>query len=466
MTLTSAFSAALSGLSASARRAEVLSANIANAQTPGYVRRQVDLTAAGPEAGRVGVQVRGIVRAQDAALLADRRLAQAGSAGAEVAVGFLKTAEDAFGPPDQPGSLGARLARLDSALVTASAQPGSDARLAEVQGALASLALGLQQATAAVQSARQAADTRIAAEVGVLTTSLAQIDQLNDSIAADRAAGTDISPSLDERQRLVDRLSAIVPVREVLRDRDRIALYSTGGAILLEDNPVMLTFDRSAVIGAEDTALGGIRLNDRPLNMGAGGVLDGGSLAALFQLRDGLAPQAQARLDRVAADLAGRLAATDSHDGRGWLTDRGRPLDPAQQTGLAGRLAVNARLDPAQGGALWRLRDGLAATQPGASGNGARLTAQAEALAAAQGSPSVSGLLADLLGQTAQARLGAESQASFAAARTATLEQAEKEKGVDTDAELQDLMQVEQAYGANAKVIQTLDDLMKLLLGV
>jgi flagellar hook-associated protein 1 FlgK len=466
MSLSSAFSAALSGLSASARRADVVSSNIANAQTPGYVRRQVDLAPAGPEAGRSGVQVRGIIRVQDMALLAGRRLAQAASAGAEVAAGFLKTAEDAFGTPDQPGSLGARLARLDSALTTASAQPGNDARLAEVQGALVSLTQGLRQATATVQSARQTADTRIGVEVGRLNTALAQVDALNNRIAADRAAGNDIAPLLDQRQILVDGIAALVPLREVARDQDRIALYTTGGAILLEDSPVRLDFDRTSVIGAEDTTLGGLRLNDRPLNMGAGGVMDGGSLGALFRLRDSLAPQAQARLDSVAANLAGRLAATDSHAGMGWLTDRGRPLDPARQTGLAGRLALNARLDSAQGGAVWRLRDGLSAAQPGALGNGGLLTAQASALAAGQGGQSLSGLMADLLGQTSQARLDADAQASFATARTATLEQAEQESGVDTDAELQDLMQVEQAYGANAKVIQTLDDLMKLLLGM
>lgn len=466
MTLTSAFSAALSGLSASARRAEVVSANIANAQTPGYARRQVELTVAGPEAGRVGVQVRGIVRAQDAALLAERRLAQASSAGAEVVAGFLKTAESAFGAPDQQGSLGSRLARLDSALITASAQPGSEARLAEVKGALASLTLGLRQGTTVVQSARQTADARIAEEVEVLNTSLEQIASLNDSIAADRAAGADISPLLDQRQRLVDRIATILPVREVTRDQDRIGLYTTGGAILLQDSPARLDFDRSATIGAEDTDLGGLRLNERPLRMASGGVLDGGSLGALFRLRDELAPQVQARLDHVAVDLAARFAATDSHAGVGWLTDRDRPLDATRQTGLAGRLAVNQRLEPAQGGALWRLRDGLAAAHPGAADNGGLLTAQAAALTSAQGTQSASGLMAELLGQTAQARLDADSRASFATARMATLEQTEQEKGVDTDAELQDLMQVEQAYGANAKVIQTLDDLMKLLLGV
>ena len=37
-----------------------------------------------------------------------------------------------------------------------------------------------------------------------------------------------------ERQRLVDTISAIVPVREVPRDHNQIALFTTGGATLLE----------------------------------------------------------------------------------------------------------------------------------------------------------------------------------------------------------------------------------------
>ena len=39
-------------------------------------------------------------------------------------------------------------------------------------------------------------------------------------------------------------------------------------------------------------------------------------------------------------------------------------------------------------------------------------------------------------------------------------------QGVDTDAELQELMQVEQAYSANARVMQTMDELLKKLMGL
>jgi flagellar hook-associated protein 1 FlgK len=38
--------------------------------------------------------------------------------------------------------------------------------------------------------------------------------------------------------------------------------------------------------------------------------------------------------------------------------------------------------------------------------------------------------------------------------------------GVDTDAELQILLQVEQAFSANARVVQTIDDLIQQLIGL
>ena len=39
------------------------------------------------------------------------------------------------------------------------------------------------------------------------------------------------------------------------------------------------------------------------------------------------------------------------------------------------------------------------------------------------------------------------------------------EDGVDTDRELQRLMLIEQAYAANARVLQTVDDMMNALMG-
>ena len=76
MSISRSLSIAGSGLSANARLAEIVSANIANALTEGYARRTVALSSAAQEGG---VRITGILRQTDTSLIADRRLAQAGA---------------------------------------------------------------------------------------------------------------------------------------------------------------------------------------------------------------------------------------------------------------------------------------------------------------------------------------------------------------------------------------------------
>ena len=63
-------------------------------------------------------------------------------------------------------------------------------------------------------------------------------------------------------------------------------------------------------------------------------------------------------------------------------------------------------------------------------------------------------------------RVRADGEQSFTSARHTALKELELSKGVDTDAELQDLMQIEQHYAANARVMSTVDDLMQTLLSI
>src|SRR5690554_1192928 len=117
MSLTSALSNALSGLAANTRAAGIVSANLANIQTDGYGRREIALShdARGPSGG---VRVTGVTRHVDAAILSDRRLADSALAHSETRTQFLQEVQSSIGTPDQPGSLSARIAALEAALVT------------------------------------------------------------------------------------------------------------------------------------------------------------------------------------------------------------------------------------------------------------------------------------------------------------------------------------------------------------
>jgi flagellar hook-associated protein 1 FlgK len=375
------------------------------------------------------------------------------------------------------------VAAFDQALLEASARPEQSARLQAVANTAKQLIGGLAAATDDIQAARATADRQIADEVGKLNATLAQLQEINVNLRSFSGTGRDISALLDERQRLVDTISAIVPVREVPRDRDQIALFTAGGATLLEGSASVFGFTPTHTITPEMTqaagGLSGITINGKPYDTaGSASPILGGTLGGLFALRDELAVSAQGKLDAVARDLVERfsasgLDATQLPGAPGLFTDTGAAFLPADETGLAGRLRLNAAADPDQGGALFRLRDGLGALVEGPPGNGALLKALQGALAGAKplsstgfsaGTRSFAALVGDAMSDGSARRLAAEAEQSFSGARLTALTDLEAQNGIDTDQEMQTLLVIEKNYAANAKVIQAVSDMMDTLI--
>ncbi|HLQ17873.1 MAG TPA: flagellar basal body rod C-terminal domain-containing protein, partial [Tabrizicola sp.] len=304
---------------------------------------------------------------------------------------------------------------------------------------------------------------------------------LNVNLRSFSGSGRDISALLDQRQQLVDQISAIVPVREVPRDLDQIALFTTGGASLLEGSAAVFGFtpvhtvtpDMSQALGG----LSGITINGRPFDTaGSASPILGGTLGALFAVRDELAVGAQGKLDAAARDLVERFSGLDptlAPGATGIFTDGGGAFDPLNEIGLAGRLQLNPAADPSQGGALFRLRDGLGAATEGPPGNGSLLSTLHAALTGIRplastgftaGNRSFAGLTSDILSEASAHRLSAESEKSFTAARLTALTDLEAQNGIDTDQEMQELLVIEKNYAANAKVIQAAADMIDILI--
>lgn len=480
MSLSSALSNALSGLTASSRGASVISSNLANVLTEGYAVRDLSLSSRSSGSDG-GVMINGVTRLVDHALLRDRRLADGAQADAQTRSGYLSRLAVLTGDPTDGQSLTGLMAEFESSLITAASMPESETRLELAVSAASALTDHLNSLSLGVQSLRTEADQSIAKQVDRLNVALKNVEELNRDIISARAQGREIAGLMDQRQALVDEISAIVPVQELQRDMGAIALMTPGGAVLLDGQAAAISFTAHHTVGAqmslENGLLSGLQINGSDVSARDGAAMSGGSLGAQFAARDDILPAIQAELDTIALDLierfGGGLDGTIAATAPGLFTDSGGSA--GNLTGISGRISLNALADPEQGGAAWRLRDGLGATVQSSGGNASLLQALQNALTAQQvptaphlggASRDAKGLVSDFMSAIGNRETQTDKELSFAAARQSELQEMELALGVDSDLELQKLMLVERAYAANAKIVQAVDDMLQQLMEI
>lgn len=477
MTLAAAMSTAGSGLAAIARGTDIMAGNIANAATPGYGRREVVLANL-PEGG---VRVASVARIVSASLVGDARAAGATVGYGQTIAAFRASFEEALGTAGGGATLSDKVGALEASLIAAASRPEAEGRLSAAAAAARQLTSGITAAATTIEDLRTEADRGIGDDVSRLLSALNDVGQLNRAIITDKANGRDTASLVDERQRAIDAVSTIVPIREVPRDSGRIALFTAGGATLLDGaDPVDLTFAPAGRLGPQmqvDTPpVGRLVMNGEVVTADQMGLFAGGSLEARFTIRDQLAPEAQAGLDAFARDLVERFAdptldPTLGATVRGLFIDGGG-TDPLQERGLANRLGLPASL-PADGSADWRLRDGLGAMAPGEVGRPTLLTALSERLAAARitvstgvtsGTRTAAGFAADLAALASTRRVQADGTLARSTAHADALKTDLLADGVDTDTEMRRLVELENAYAANARVIRAADEMLARIL--
>lgn len=481
MSIGAAFNAAGSGLTASARLAETISANVANALTEGYARRSVGLSSVPLGGHGSGVRVLGTARAEQAQITAERRIMDAESGAARAIAEARERVLAAVGMPGEAGSLAARVTAFETALLAAAASPSASLKLEQAAEAARSLVGAINDAAEAMAAIRTDAEAEIERQVGVLNSTLHDIAALNRKIRIGMQQGLETASLEDERTRALDRIADIVPLRTVRREGGEIAIYTANGGVLLDGRVWELAFERTLpVITPEMTGplppLGqdrGSASGPEAVSATGAGLMAGGSLGALFEVRDSIAPAMAGDLDAFAGDLVARFADLTEFNGgeAGLFTDPG-----AGGAGIAARLELNPLVDPAHGGEARRLRDGLASAAPGPVGFGGHLQALVDAMTESRNpgnmvSTSAAATAAGLAAEIgawfgAQAAQAEEARAFFAGQSAILGEREASLLGVDTDAELQFLMLVEQSYAANARVLTVIDSLLRQLLEI
>lgn len=485
MSISIALSNALSGLGAVSRGTEVVSSNLANALTPGYGARELQLSSRTLGGNGGGVRVEGINRLVPAAILADHRIAESSLGSSSTLASFQVAMESAVGSVNQSDSLTAILSEFQAALTSAAAIPDSDAELRNVAESAVSLSNKINYIAIELQKARTMADKSIEGDVGRLNTALSEVARLNRLVTIAQAKGQDASALIDARQATIDGISDIVPIKEVQRDNGMISLFTKGGATLIDGlKPAKIEFSSAGTVSYQMSNSGGqlstltvdgVALTQAQMNM-----FKGGGLAANFNIRDNLAPQYQQQLDTLAKNLYDRLSAPSVDDTlalgeAGLFTDAQSALDTHSTLGFANRIAVNNAIIPDGGGELWRIRDGMHATQSGPPGEGGRILNILDAISTPKYSTGsgTSGALkslfssvSDLQSFVANNRVKSEASEAHDATYASTIKSSLLAHGVDSDKEMETLLQLERSYAANAKVIQAVNDMLDSILRI
>ena len=502
MGLNSALSIAAGGLANINAQFALISQNVANAATPGYtveISNQQALTADGVG---MGVQTGPATLQIDQALQTSVLHQNATVTGLQTTQTSLQAIDSVLGTPGSGSDIGSLLGNLQDSFSTLLTDPGNQTQQSAVVSAATTLAQGINSLSATYATQRQGAQNDLESAVTTLNSTLATIGQLSNEIIALKPTNLSTADLENQRNSAVQTLSQLLPVKTVEQPNGDLSLFtSTGLTLPTRDGATPFSMASSSTPAGSYYPGGGIA----GIMLGGTDVtsqMTGGQIGADITLRDTTLPTDQAELDEFAQGLSSRFAG----QGLTLFTDPSGNVPagggiPAQSgyVGYAGTIQVNAAVaaDPSL------VRDGTNAVAgtgftPNPSGGPAGFTGLISSVVnytfgtqvqsgIAQPAMNTSGLGAsgtltapfdaagDTLSTFATSLVSAQSQQSAAITSSVTTEQALQTSlnakvsavsGVNMDTEVSQMLSLQNAYGANARVIAGVQAMFTQLLQV
>src|ERR1700722_1119728 len=166
MGLSSALAIAMSGLRANQAALSIVSGNVANAQTPGYVVQTPNQIEVATGATGTSVDVTGVSRQLDQYVQSQLRTETSGSGFADQMSNILGQLQSVYGTPGGDGTLETTYNNFTSALQALSTSQGSESAQTAALGAAQSLAQSLNATSQGIQTLR----TNVSQDIGSSVT--------------------------------------------------------------------------------------------------------------------------------------------------------------------------------------------------------------------------------------------------------------------------------------------------------
>ena len=321
MSLSSALSTAMAGLSVNQAALSIVSSNVANAQTPGYVTRTLDQIEVAGSSSDAGASVRsiGVNRQINLYLQSQLRTETSGGAYADQMSNVLGRLQNLYGTPGGTGSLETAYNNFTSALQALSANSGTSSARSLALTTAQSLAQQLNTTTQGVQELRSNAEQDIGISVTQANNDITQIAKLNSQLQSLPATDNNAATLMDQRDSAINDLSKLMDIRVVTDNANQATVYTTSGLQLVGNQASLLSFSGQGTLNASS------QWNSNPALSGAGALtltfangasvdliatnsIRSGRIGADLTLRDSSLVQAQTQLDQMAATLASSLS--------------------------------------------------------------------------------------------------------------------------------------------------------------
>ncbi|HEY7457849.1 MAG TPA: flagellar hook-associated protein FlgK [Xanthobacteraceae bacterium] len=314
MSLGNAISAALSGLRATQTGVGLIADNIANADTPGYVRKSVIQTTTAAGSGG-GVRVVGVQRELDIFVQRQLRAELSGASYADKISSYYGRIEQVYGRPGGINALDTLFNNFTNSLQALVTSPESVSGRTQVLNEAAVLAQHLNAMSADIQALRSEAEFAIAGSVQRVNEILTQIEEISNRIIGANQASAEIASLHDTRDTLIAELATLVDIQTVDAADGQIAIFTTSGVSLFDRKAARLEFDGRDNLNAlafwdsdpTKRNVGTITLtspNGYQVDLVADKSLRSGTIAAHLEMRDKTLVEAQAQLDEIAHSLA------------------------------------------------------------------------------------------------------------------------------------------------------------------
>lgn len=310
--LTSVLLSGLSGLRASQTAMGVISQNIANANTPSYVRTEVTLQARSQLGAGAGVEVSNIRRAADQFLATASYIAESARGASAARSNLLERAQASFGNPASDATMFAALDDFWSAMTEIGVDPASTLRRGDAISALQNVFSEIQRVGQTLQDLIAEADGRIADAVDQAQDLMNRIASFNEEIQLNKRTGTDASGAENAQAALIDQLSTLMDIRVTQQEGGGVHVRTNGGALLVGVRAANISYSANAAPYVNHPS---ISFNEElGTNANLEAFLTGGEIKGLLQARDVDLPGLAEGLAGFAAKLGDSLNAVHNEN--------------------------------------------------------------------------------------------------------------------------------------------------------